>query len=730
MDETPSTQAGQVELRYRKLVENLPGCVVFVLDQNLRVTFAGGGVVAAGFRPHFYFDRAAVEVVDLSVYAFVEPYLLATLGGQETRFEFDYPAGPSFEVRTTPLQDDKGPAAEILVVALDTTARVRSEAAEQAAQRVLQRAAEAANVGLWDVDLLSNRVHYSRQWKQQLGYEDDEIGDSLDEWERRLHPDDLVRARNLALAYLAGAGPSYEQEFRLRHKDGSYRWILARGTVECDAGGRPAHALGVHIDITEKKRAEEALAEERDRLATVLDSLPVGVWIAAQDGRVVAKNRQVDLIWHGEAPLSASVEEYTDYAAWDTVTGEQLVPADYPTARALRTGEPSQPRELRIRRFDGSEGTVLVSAVPLRDGQGQAAGVVAVNVDISARKQAEEALRASEAALMQSQAVAHIGHWAADKQRKTLTWSDEMKHILGLDVTAPLGDLDEVLRRAIHPHDLARVRELRARMRAGQAPATTEFRVLWPDGTIRYICATADVLARDDEGNVLRHTGIMQDITERKLRELENEQLLARLQSTAEQLAQVVDCAPDAVLLLDTLGSVLLTNPKADTFLGQQAEYDEQGRVRLLAGATWQKLQATPQPGHWHTLRTGQHIFEAVARPVDPEMAAAGWVVIVRDVTVEHALREDVQAQHLRPQQPGDQCAGPQLVGIAGRVHQHGVAVETAQLAQVLQAAAEAGTPVHRPPGADRHHRHARQLHPEQRPQADPGGGQRDTHRR
>ena len=80
---------------------------------------------------------------------------------------------------------------------------------------------------------------------------------------------------------------------------------------------------------------------------------------------------QADQIWHGEAPLSPSVEEYTDYAAWDALTGEQLGPDDYPMAKVLRTGEPSAPRELRIRRFDGSEGTVLVSAVPLRDAHGQ-----------------------------------------------------------------------------------------------------------------------------------------------------------------------------------------------------------------------------------------------------------------------------------------------------------------------------------------------------------------------
>ena len=135
MDASASQQQAQVQLRYRKLVDTLPGCVVFVLDPELRVTFAGGGLVTHdGFRPQYYLGRPAVEVASPSVYASIEPYLLATLAGEETSFAFDYPAGPSFEVRTTPLQDGKGPATEILVVALDTTERKHAEAAERAAQ--------------------------------------------------------------------------------------------------------------------------------------------------------------------------------------------------------------------------------------------------------------------------------------------------------------------------------------------------------------------------------------------------------------------------------------------------------------------------------------------------------------------------------------------------------------------------------------------------------------------
>ncbi|MFN8464553.1 MAG: PAS domain-containing protein [Caldilineaceae bacterium] len=419
MDADAAQQHSQAQLRYRKLVDTLPGCVVFVLDQNLRVTFAGGGLVAnTAFHPATYFGRPVAEFAAPSVYALAEPYLLATLAGEETSFEFDYPAGPSFEVRTTPLQEDSRSVTEILVIALDTTVRKRAEAAERNAQRALHQAVEAANIGLWNVDLRTSRVHYSLEWKQQLGYEDGEIGDTLDEWACRLHPDDREKARDLALAFMAAPWPSYAQEFRLQHKDGSYRWILARGTVDYDADGKPAHALGVHIDITEKKLAAETMAEtmaatlaaERDRLATVLDSLPVGVWIAAMDGQLIAKNRQTDLIWHGDAPLGAGIDVYTEYPAWDAQTGKLLLPEEYPMAQALRSGESIAPYELRIRRLDGSKGRVLASAVPLRDPQGNPAGVVGINVDISEREQLREQLQRQEQLAAVGQLAAGIAH--------------------------------------------------------------------------------------------------------------------------------------------------------------------------------------------------------------------------------------------------------------------------------------------------------------------------------
>ncbi|MGZ9234788.1 MAG: PAS domain S-box protein, partial [Anaerolineales bacterium] len=163
-------------------------------------------------------------------------------------------------------------------------------------------------------------------------------------------------------------------------------------------------------DITEHKKAEDALREserrhreiarllelDQARLAAILKHLPVGVWIVDEQGRLTGSNPEADRIWAGETPLLNSTADYQKYVSWHPGSGERLKPEEYPIAVALRTGESVEPMETNIRRFDGSEGTVLGSAVPIKDNQGRLMGVVAVNVDISEHKKAEQALRQSE----------------------------------------------------------------------------------------------------------------------------------------------------------------------------------------------------------------------------------------------------------------------------------------------------------------------------------------------
>src|SRR5262249_5336090 len=125
-------------------------------------------------------------------------------------------------------------------------------------------AVEGSRDGLWDWDLRTNAIYYSPRWKVMLGYDDDAIANHYSEWESRLHPDDRERALETIRAYIEGRTEVYELEPRLLHRDGTYRWILARGAAVRDSEGRPCRMAGSHTDITQRKREEEELRQARD----------------------------------------------------------------------------------------------------------------------------------------------------------------------------------------------------------------------------------------------------------------------------------------------------------------------------------------------------------------------------------------------------------------------------------------------------------------------------------
>jgi diguanylate cyclase (GGDEF)-like protein/PAS domain S-box-containing protein len=138
--------------------------------------------------------------------------------------------------------------------------------------------------GVWDSDLETGRVFFSRRWKSMLGYAEDEIGENRDEWASRVHPDDWPGVQAALDRHTSGATATYVAEYRLRCKDGSYRWIHDTGRVTArSADGRPARMVGTHTDINEKKLAEEALQRTNDMLAGI--SLIQAQFLTASESR-------------------------------------------------------------------------------------------------------------------------------------------------------------------------------------------------------------------------------------------------------------------------------------------------------------------------------------------------------------------------------------------------------------------------------------------------------------
>ncbi len=153
---------------------------------------------------------------------------------------------------------------------------VRESAHRREAEEALHEAEEryalavrGANDGLWEWDLRREEVHYSPLWKSLLGHDDSEIGTGIDEWRNRIHPDDRARVLQELDEHLAGKSARFENQHRLRHKDGSWRWILARGTAIRHASGTPYRLVGLHTDITARRAAEQTLIEVAESLSAV-----------------------------------------------------------------------------------------------------------------------------------------------------------------------------------------------------------------------------------------------------------------------------------------------------------------------------------------------------------------------------------------------------------------------------------------------------------------------------
>ena len=146
------------------------------------------------------------------------------------------------------------------------------EEALRESQARFELAVQGANDGLWDWDLRNDTIYFSQRWKSMLGCPEDEIGDSPDEWFKRIHLEDLQQVKLDLSAHLKGFTPHFENEHRMLHKDGGYCWVLTRGLAVSDADGITYRMAGSQSDITLRKRAEEQLLH--DAFHDALTGLP------------------------------------------------------------------------------------------------------------------------------------------------------------------------------------------------------------------------------------------------------------------------------------------------------------------------------------------------------------------------------------------------------------------------------------------------------------------------
>ncbi|NCB13196.1 MAG: PAS domain S-box protein [Erysipelotrichia bacterium] len=134
-------------------------------------------------------------------------------------------------------------------------------------------AVDGSGDGLWDWNRSTNEVYFSKRWKEMLGFEEDEINNNIEEWEKRVHPDDLKQVYEDINNYMEGKTQTYESEHRILCKDGSYKWILDRGIiVQRDESGNPLRLIGTHSDISERKEYQDKIEKSKIKFTSIYNN--------------------------------------------------------------------------------------------------------------------------------------------------------------------------------------------------------------------------------------------------------------------------------------------------------------------------------------------------------------------------------------------------------------------------------------------------------------------------
>ncbi|MHC1744320.1 MAG: PAS domain S-box protein [Syntrophobacteraceae bacterium] len=267
--------------------------------------------------------------------------------------------------------------------------RMQAEEALRKNERRLSLAVSATADAIWEWNAVTQENYFSPRWYEMLGYEDREFPMSHETWSQLCHPEDFEAAAARIEAVLRShEDTKFETEFRLRAKDGSWVWILSRGNiVERTAEGAPLLLCGTDADITERKKAEEALRTSELELRSMFRAAPVGICLLRD--RVFVRVNTVMTRMFGYAP-----EELIGRSSRMVYESEE----DYLRVGRMLRSEAwkmgSLSTELRCRRKDGSLINIILNMAAI-DPADPSAGYVAMAMDITERKQAEEALRAN-----------------------------------------------------------------------------------------------------------------------------------------------------------------------------------------------------------------------------------------------------------------------------------------------------------------------------------------------
>jgi len=431
-------------------------------------------------------------------------------------------------------------------------ARIASHEGQREAQERLAIAASAANIGNWDWDLIHNRAEYSDAWHAHLGYSRGDVGESSEAWKNLIHPDDREMVVKMADEYIRGFRNEFRAEMRMRHKNGSYRWILSQGKILKSADGRARRLVGCHVDITEAKESELRDAQNLSLLQATIESSAHGLLVVDTDNRVTLFNQRFASMWK----IPRELLETNDDKALLAFVLEQLESPE--TFIAGVEALYSTPEAESFDTLNFKDGRVFERySRPQRIGE-RIVGRVWDFRDVTEKRAAEESLqRLGE--IVESSGDAIVG--------KTLTgivtsWNKGAEKVFGYTAAEMVGQ--SILK--IYPEELMHTKsDIFSRIADGRGVENLETTRLHKSGRVIHVSLTISPV-RDKSGRIVGASEVARDVTERI--ELERKRHLSE-----ERLRACIETTPNvSVQWYDEQGRVVFWNQASERVFGWTSE--------------------------------------------------------------------------------------------------------------------------------------------------------------
>jgi PAS domain S-box-containing protein len=550
-----------------------------------------------GRSPDQIAGKPVVKVLGEEGFQAIRPYVETVLQGQRVEFEAEInyrDAGPRLvHAIYVPDFDTKGDVTGWLGSIVDLTEHRKMSEALRISEARLQQALEAARMVAWEYDPATLGVIVSANAEKILelphGFDNSDQGYSL------IHPDDVERHRALVDQAIA-AGGGYVSEYRHAHGEKSI-WLEEHGRALVDRTGKTTRLVGVVQNITERKLLEEGLRESEERLRLAQEAGGVGVWDWFSQTGMAVFSDEMNVIY-GLAP--GTVKTYEDWLA-------RVHPEDRPAMLAKRDKALSEKQpfdlEFRILHASGQVRWVAARGHGVQDETGRLTRVLGINIDITGRKQAEEALRQSEQRLELATGATGIGIFDSNALTGEIAGTEQFGYLVGLRATATAAATAmshryrlEQLAERIHPDDWPGLRAKIEECRSRRTPLDGEYRVN-ADSAERWLNVRG-VYRDDHRGDPTRFLGVIIDVTERKRMEEELRAAKEESEKRAREMEAIMDAVPALIWISRDTECLSIT--------GNRAVYEFLG---MPAGANVSKTApVNVRPMHFKALNNGREI--------------------------------------------------------------------------------------------------------------------------